>query len=264
MIRRPPRSTLFPYTTLFRSRDPSPLRGRRRRRPGRTPRGAGIRAPVRRLPRLHRADTEYIKIIVGTSFLVPRRTDAGLIRITPMGPGMLEPGEVARIDPDGMREIIGSLPEQLEASLHLSPQAGFETGDAQRVFVVGMGGSAIAGDVFAAWVADRAKVPIQVVRDYRLPSYARPEDVLVAVSYSGNTQETLSAASQGMKLGCRMVAITSGGSLRDLARDRRGVGRRTSRRRTRGRHRAPPQTPYAAASGDRRSFEPGEEPGRPL
>ncbi len=135
-----------------------------------------------------------------------------------MGPGMLEPAEVARIDPDGMRDIIASLPEQLEAALRRSPGRGFDAGEAQRVFVVGMGGSAIAGDVFAAWVADRAKVPIQVVRDYRLPSYARPEDVLVAVSYSGNTQETLSAASQGMKLGCRMVAITSGGSLRELAR----------------------------------------------
>jgi len=131
---------------------------------------------------------------------------------------MLEPGDVARIDPAGMREIIASLPDQLEASGRLALESPFDAGDAQRVFVVGMGGSAIAGDVFAAWVADRAKVPIQVVRDYRLPSYARPEDVLVAVSYSGNTEETLSAATQGMKLGCRMVAVTSGGALRDLAR----------------------------------------------
>ncbi|HEX9341951.1 MAG TPA: bifunctional phosphoglucose/phosphomannose isomerase [Thermoplasmata archaeon] len=135
---------------------------------------------------------------------------------------MLDPEEVARIDPEGMRDIIASLPDQLEASLRFAPEASYDVGDAQRVFVVGMGGSAIAGDVFAAWVADRAKVPIQVVRDYRLPSYARPEDLLIAVSYSGNTEETLNAAAQGMKLGCRMAAVTSGGSLRDLAR-RNGV-----------------------------------------
>ncbi len=131
---------------------------------------------------------------------------------------MLEPKEVARIDPGGMRDIIASLPDQLESSLRLGVGSTIELGEAQRVFLLGMGGSAIAGDVFAAWIADRSKVPIQVVRDYRLPPYARPEDMLVAISYSGNTEETIGAASQGIKLGCRLVAITSGGGLRDLAR----------------------------------------------
>src|SRR5207253_9190199 len=79
-----------------------------------------------------------------------------------------------------------------------------------------MGGSAIGGDVFASWIADRAKVPIQVVRDYRIPAYGRPEDLLIAVSYSGNTEETLAATTQGLSLGCRVVSITSGRMLRDL------------------------------------------------
>lgn len=132
--------------------------------------------------------------------------------------GMLSPTEVARIDPGGMRDIIASLPDQLESSLHLGLGSAVDLGEAQHVFLLGMGGSAIAGDVFAAWVADRSKVPIQVVRDYRLPSYARPEDVLVAISYSGNTEETLAATTQGIKLGCRVLAVTSGGALRELAR----------------------------------------------
>jgi len=134
---------------------------------------------------------------------------------------MLEADAVARNDPGKMRDIIASLPEQLVSGMRLGLGSAVELGEAQRVFLVGMGGSAIAGDVFAAWVADRSKVPIQVVRDYRLPSYARSEDVLVAVSYSGKTEETLAAATQGMKLGCRIVAITSGGALRDLARKNR-------------------------------------------
>ena len=129
---------------------------------------------------------------------------------------MLSPTDVAKFDPGGMRDIVASLPDQLAASLRLG--AAIDLGEAQHVFLVGMGGSAIAGDVFAAWVADRSKVPIQVVKDYRLPAFARPDDVLVAVSYSGNTQETLAATTQGIKLGCRVVAVTSGGALRDLAR----------------------------------------------
>ncbi len=136
-----------------------------------------------------------------------------------MRPTMLEPRAVAQVDPGGMRDIIASLPDQISAAMRLGTEAHFPVDEAQRIFLVGMGGSAIAGDVFAAWVADRSKVPIQVVRDYRLPSYARSEDLLVAVSYSGNTEETLAATAQGIKLGCRLIAITSGGTLAELGRN---------------------------------------------
>ncbi len=131
---------------------------------------------------------------------------------------MLEPRAVAKVDPGGMRDVIASLPDQISERTRETARVRIAIDEAQRIFLVGMGGSAIAGDVFAAWVADRSKVPIQVVRDYRLPSYARPDDLLVAISYSGNTEETLAATAQGIKLGCHVVAITSGGMLRDLAR----------------------------------------------
>src|SRR3989449_11550898 len=135
-----------------------------------------------------------------------------------MASRMLEARTVAAVDPGGMRDIIASLPEQLSSGMKAGGAAPVPIEEAQRIFIVGMGGSAIGGDVFAAWLADRAKIPIQVVRDYRLPAYTRPEDLLVAVSYSGNTEETLAATAQGMKLGCRVGANTSGGKLRDLAR----------------------------------------------
>lgn len=131
---------------------------------------------------------------------------------------MLEPPAVAQVDPGRMRDIIASLPDQISAAMRTGSRARFPVDEAQRIFLVGMGGSAIAGDVFAAWVADRSRVPIQVVRDYRLPSYARSEDLLVAVSYSGNTEETLAATAQGIKLGCRVIVITAGGTLGELAR----------------------------------------------
>jgi len=131
---------------------------------------------------------------------------------------MLDARTVAAVDPGGMREIIASLPDQLSAGMKVGESTRVPIEEAQRIFIVGMGGSAIGGDVFASWIADRAKVPIQVVRDYRIPAYGRPEDLLIAVSYSGNTEETLAATTQGLKLGCRVVAITSGGTLRDLVR----------------------------------------------
>ncbi|HEY7587702.1 MAG TPA: bifunctional phosphoglucose/phosphomannose isomerase [Thermoplasmata archaeon] len=132
---------------------------------------------------------------------------------------MLEPKAVERLDRGGMRAIIASLPEQLEEGIRRGLGLEIDVRGPARVFIVGMGGSGIAGDVFAAWVADRSKVPIQVLHDYRLPSYAKPGDVLIAVSYSGNTEETLAAAAEGFKLGAKLVAVTSGGQLADLAQN---------------------------------------------
>ncbi len=136
-----------------------------------------------------------------------------------MHPRMLEPDSVSKVDRGGMRGIIASLPDQLETGLRRGAAHGTDLRGAGRVFIVGMGGSGIAGEIFSSWVADRSKVSIQVIHDYRLPAYARPGDVLLAVSYSGNTEETVAAATQGIKLGCRLVAITSGGALAKLARD---------------------------------------------
>ncbi len=138
---------------------------------------------------------------------------------TAMGSAMLEPEAVERVDRGGMRDVIASFPEQLEEGMRRGLGATADLTNASRAFLVGMGGSGIAGEVFAAWVADRSRIPIHPIHDYRLPSYAKPGDLLVAVSYSGETEETLAAAAQGIKLGCRLVAVTSGGALAKLARD---------------------------------------------
>ncbi len=132
---------------------------------------------------------------------------------------MLEPDAVSKGDPGRMRDVIASFPDQLADGMRRGRAVAADIGSPPRVFIVGMGGSGIAGEVFAAWVADQARVPIQPVHDYRLPSYAKPGDLLVAVSYSGDTEETLAAAAQGIKLGCRLVAVTSGGALATLAAD---------------------------------------------
>src|SRR3989304_3363144 len=103
---------------------------------------------------------------------------------------------VAGGDRGGLRAIIASLPDQLLDGFRLGTGTHADTSKAERVFLAGMGGSAIAGDIFRSWATNRARLPIQVVRDYRLPSYATPGDVLVAVSYSGTTEETLAATAQ--------------------------------------------------------------------
>src|SRR2546423_12137980 len=134
-----------------------------------------------------------------------------------MASRMLEARAVGALDPGGMRDIIASLPEQLSTGLKVGEAAPVPIEEAQRIFIVGMGGSAIGGDVFAAWLADRPRIPIQVVRDYRLPAYARPEDPLVAGSHFRQTEETPAPTAPGVQLGCCVVAPTPGGTPRRLA-----------------------------------------------
>jgi len=133
----------------------------------------------------------------------------------------LDPETVAKVDRGNMREVIAAFPEQLAEGMRRGLGLATELASASRVFIAGMGGSGIAGEVFSAWVTDRSKIPIHPIHDYRLPSYAKPGDLLIAVSYSGDTEETLAAAAQGIKLGCRLVCVTSGGALAKLATDTR-------------------------------------------
>ncbi len=136
----------------------------------------------------------------------------------PISSALLDAAAVAKADPGGMGDIIASLPEQLMEGLRRGLGTPADLRRARRIFIAGMGGSAIAADIFTSWIADRSKAPLRIVRDYRLPPSAQAGDLLVAVSYSGATEETLAAAAQGLRVGCKLIAVTSGGALAALAR----------------------------------------------
>ncbi len=87
------------------------------------------------------------------------------------------------------------------------------------VVMTGLGGSAAGGDLAAALYRAQGKVPFTVNRDYTLPSHVGPQTLVFACSYSGNTEETLSAYHQAVQKGARVIAVTSGGRLADLATD---------------------------------------------
>jgi glucose/mannose-6-phosphate isomerase len=82
-----------------------------------------------------------------------------------------------------------------------------------------VGGSSIGGDILASWLFKRIDIPIFVNRAYKLPSFTGEKTLLFAVSYSGNTEETLSLFDDGVKNGCKIIAITSGGKLAERCRD---------------------------------------------
>jgi glucose/mannose-6-phosphate isomerase len=125
------------------------------------------------------------------------------------------------IDRSNMIEEIDHLPGQIEKAietakdLQLPAWSGFE-----NILIAGMGGSAIAGDLLAACIADKCTVPIISHRDYDIPAWVSPEKTLVITcSHSGNTEETLSTFEAARSLGCRIAAVTTGGKLAAATKD---------------------------------------------
>lgn len=92
----------------------------------------------------------------------------------------------------------------------------------KELLVLGMGGSAIGGEFLLNLLAEKISRPIHVNRTYTLPAWVRKGTLVLASSYSGNTEETLSACAQAYEKGCRIFAVTSGGALARWAR-RRGL-----------------------------------------
>src|SRR5436309_11947912 len=134
-------------------------------------------------------------------------------------PVLDDAAERSRLDPAGMLEAVHGLPEQcreawaaakaFEAPWKVAPR---------RIVILGMGGSAIAGDYFRALLSRESPVPVFNVRAYDLPSFVDEETLVIASSFSGETEETLSAFEQALATPARKLAITTGGRMLTMAR----------------------------------------------
>jgi glucose/mannose-6-phosphate isomerase len=124
-----------------------------------------------------------------------------------------KPDEVRKID---CRDILGlckKMPEFCRDALKRAEKAEITYKQPRNVVIVGMGGSAIGGELLKDWLHDKASIPIEVCRDYVLPAYVDEKSLIIAVSYSGETEETLSAFLQAVKRRCMIVTVSSGGHL---------------------------------------------------
>ncbi len=124
-----------------------------------------------------------------------------------------------RLDSAGTFTSLGGLPVQCaEACWDLAEQVGLPEIEAiSNIVVTGLGGSAIGGDLLRVYAAGRISVPVVVNRDYVLPEFVAPDTLVFAVSYSGNTEETLSAYGEARAKGASVIAVTTGGKLGEAA-----------------------------------------------
>ena len=120
------------------------------------------------------------------------------------------------IDKSNMLKIIEEFPQQCKSALGLSKGLSV-SGKFDEIVVAGMGGSAVGGDLLSAFMHN-SKLPVFVARDYKLSNFVDENTLVFAVSYSGNTEETISAFQDAVNKKAKIVAVTSGGMLEKLAK----------------------------------------------
>src|SRR6266540_834034 len=126
-------------------------------------------------------------------------------------------GMVAKLDPSNMLRAVERFPEPFTQRLE---KIGVELKDSksnvQSLVLMGMGGSASAGDVVLDWLRDELEIPALVHREPGLPGFVNSNTLLVAISYSGETWETLAAFREARSRRARLVGIGTGGELEAL------------------------------------------------
>ncbi|MEZ4807413.1 MAG: bifunctional phosphoglucose/phosphomannose isomerase [Flavobacteriales bacterium] len=121
-----------------------------------------------------------------------------------------------------MQALIDAFPAQLKEAITIGRNARLKPADGPyaNVVVTGLGGSGIGGRIAAQLMHHVASCPIEVYNNYYLPGYVGDRSLVIACSYSGNTEETIAAMDQALANGARVCVITSGGSMLETAKAR--------------------------------------------
>lgn len=125
--------------------------------------------------------------------------------------------EIGRIDKSNMLSFSVQAPKHYHKAAEISEKIVVNYPKPDNVIVAGMGGSAIGGELLKDYARSQAPVPIEVSKDYTLPAYAGKRSLVVIVSYSGDTEESLSAFLEAQRRHCMTYCISSGGSLLEFA-----------------------------------------------
>ncbi|MEM3725327.1 MAG: bifunctional phosphoglucose/phosphomannose isomerase [Candidatus Bathyarchaeia archaeon] len=125
--------------------------------------------------------------------------------------------EIKRIDKGDMLSFCVNASKHFSEAAKLAKTAKISYSKPRKVIIAGMGGSAIGGELLKDWAVHKIAVPIEVCREYGLPAYANNDTLVFVVSYSGETEESLSAFLNAVKRKCMIVCISSGGTLLKFA-----------------------------------------------
>ena len=131
--------------------------------------------------------------------------------------------KIQEIDKSNMLDTLVGFPNQIKEAVEIAMAANMETFfKIDNVITTGMGASGISGDIACSLFRDKIDVPFYVNKEYDLPKWARKDTLTIFFSYSGNTDETISAFKIANQKKCRIITISSGGKLQELS-EKRGL-----------------------------------------
>jgi glucose/mannose-6-phosphate isomerase len=136
----------------------------------------------------------------------------------PMDPNILDDEDaMGRADGADMLGFLAGFSDSVVEGWRLSRSLRLPWGKPTSVAILGMGGSAIGGDLVNGIWSDRVSVPVAVIRGYDLPAWVGTETLVIASSKSGDTEETLSALEAALARRCPVVVVSTGGALKTVA-----------------------------------------------
>lgn len=119
-----------------------------------------------------------------------------------------------------MKSLVEGFTKQLQEALEIANSAQISPkSNIQNIIITGLGGSGIGGTILSELIQDECPVPILVNKDYFLPDFTSSNSLVIVCSYSGNTEETISAMKQAISKKAQIVCVTSGGAIQQMAKE---------------------------------------------
>lgn len=121
-----------------------------------------------------------------------------------------------------MDKLIEKFPAQLKEAIEIGKNANINKhiDEIHKVYVAGLGGSGIGANFVAEFVRDECTIPYTIGKGYTIPKYVDRNTLAIASSYSGNTEETLASFALMEKTGAKIVVVSSGGKLIEIAKEK--------------------------------------------
>ena len=129
----------------------------------------------------------------------------------------MEEARIQDVDKDDMHQVLKDFPLQISKGWQLADQVKI-TDKVSKIMVAGMGGSCLPGEILQSYVGDFS-IPIFLNRDYTVSNHVDDETLFFAISYSGNTEETIDALRAAKKKGANIIVVASGGRMKKLAEE---------------------------------------------
>ena len=118
-----------------------------------------------------------------------------------------------------MNDYINAFPNHLQNAIEIAEKTSLCSSkrEIKNVLICGLGGSGIGGTILNDIVSLKTSIPIVSTKDYSIPNFVNKHTLVIANSYSGNTEETLHALEKCQAKNAEIAVITSGGTLKEIA-----------------------------------------------